>query len=506
MSEPDSQVSPLLEMSGIEKRFPGVHALADVSLTLNRGEVLALLGENGAGKSTLIKMLGGAHTPDAGRISIGGHPVSIHSAMAARSAGVAVIYQEFNLIPDLTVAENMFLGREKTKVGWIDRPAEREETRRQLAKLGMAIDPDSLCRDLTVAQQQAVEIARALSTDARIIVMDEPSAVLTDREVEKLFEIVRDLRARGIGIVYISHRLEEVFEIADRLMVLRDGRKVGEGLVADTSRKQLIEMMVGRPLEAEFPERNVEKGDVRLEVRNLSRGRTVRDVSFTVRAGEVLGFAGLVGAGRTETMRLIAGVDAKESGEIEKDGRLVRIRNPRQAIAAGICLLSEDRKAEGLVIQHPVQENFGLPNLRKFSRRLVLVEAEERCEFGKYRDDLKIKTAGPEQKAGELSGGNQQKVVLAKWLERNADVIIIDEPTRGIDVGAKFEIYQLINRLAAEGKAIVMVSSELPEILGMSDRIIVMHEGRVMGEIEDVKNTTQEDILSLAMKPAEAAT
>lgn len=506
MSESIPSDIPLLEMRGIDKRFPGVHALADVSLTLQQGEVLALLGENGAGKSTLIKMLGGAHSSDSGEILISGCPANIHSAMSARDAGVAVIYQEFNLIPDLTVSENMFLGREKTKAGWIEQKAEQKETRHWLAKLGMDIDPDTPCRRLTVAQQQAVEIARALSTEARILVMDEPSAVLTDREVEKLFEIVRDLRAQGIGIIYISHRLDEVFEIADRLMVLRDGRKVGEGKVAETSRKELIEMMVGRSLEAEFPERNVEKGNVRLEVRNLNRGRTVRDVSFSVRAGEVLGISGLVGAGRTETVRLIAGIDAKDSGEVLVNGKAVSVWNPRKAIAAGICLLSEDRKTEGLVIQHPIRENFGLPNLRKFSRGAVLKESEETKAFERYKNDLKIKASSPDQRAGELSGGNQQKVVLAKWLERNTDIIIIDEPTRGIDVGAKFEIYQLINRLAAEGKAIIMVSSELPEILGMSDRILVMHEGRVMGEINDVKNATQEDVLSLAMKTVEANT
>jgi len=490
----------LLEMVGIGKRFPGVCALDDVSLSLRGGEVLALLGENGAGKSTLIKMLGGAHAPDTGEIRIDGNPVSIRSAADARAAGVAVIFQEFNLIPDLTVRENMFLGREKTRFARINHGAERDSAAKWLKRIGMDIDPETKCRDLTVAGQQIVEIARALSTNARILVMDEPSAVLTLQEVDKLFEIIRELREQGIGVIYISHRLDEVYEIADRLLVLRDGKKVGEAEVGDTSRDRLIEMMVGRSLESEFPDRHAEIGEERLRVEGLSRGSKVRDVSFSVKSGEVLGFSGLVGAGRTETMRLVVGADRKEGGRIFVNGREVSISTPRHAVAHRICLLSEDRKGEGLVIQHSIVENFGLPNLVRFSRGLVLSGKQERTEFQQYAKDLKIRASGPDQKANELSGGNQQKVVLAKWLARNADIIIIDEPTRGIDVGAKFEIYQLINRLAAEGKAIIMVSSELPEILGMSDRIIVMHEGKVKGEIRDVKQTTQEDILAMAIK------
>ena len=487
-------------MHGIHKRFPGVHALNDVKLSLYAGEVLALLGENGAGKSTLIKMLGGAHQPDEGEIWIEGERVVINSATAAQEFGVAVIYQEFNLIPELTVSENLFLGREKTRFGLIDSPGERQEAVRWLECIGLDIDPDSKCGDLTVAQQQVVEIVKALAVDARILVMDEPSAVLTDQEVERLFQVVRDLKERGIGIIYISHRLDEIDLIADRLLVLRDGQYIGGGAVSETDRDTLIEMMVGRSLEKDFPPRDVAVGGEVLRVEGLNRGKAVREVSFSVKAGEIVGFSGLVGAGRTETMRLIAGADRGESGEVWVNGELISKRSPRDAITAGICLLSEDRKEEGLVLSHSSVDNFGLPNLGRYSRKGWLDNRSEQNEFDRYRDDLAIKVAGHDQLAGELSGGNQQKVVLAKWLARRAHVMLFDEPTRGIDVGAKYEIYQLMNRLAGEGKAIVMVSSELPEILGMSDRIIVMKEGRLVGEVENGPGITQEDILALAME------
>jgi len=486
-------------MRGIQKRFPGVHALDGVNLSLDEGEVLALLGENGAGKSTLIKMLGGAHRPDEGEIRVNGKRVEIPSAAAAQKAGIAVIYQEFNLVPGLTVAENLFLGRETTRFGLIDHAGEKKAALEWLGRIGLEIDPDALCGDLTVAQQQAVEIAKALSFDARILVMDEPSAVLTGKEVERLFDVVRDLRESGIGIIYISHRLDEIDALADRFLILRDGRQVGEGKASEIDRNALIEIMVGRPLEDEFPSRNVEPREVRLQVSALSRGRSVQDLSFAVRGGEIVGFSGLVGAGRTETMRIIAGADRRDSGEIRINGELLDLDTPRDAIAAGVCLLSEDRKREGLVLGHSALHNFGLPNLRRFSRKGRLDETREREEFQRYTAELAIKISGPDQTVGELSGGNQQKVVLAKWLARNADVILFDEPTRGIDVGAKFEIYQLMNQLAAEGKAIVMVSSELPEILGMSDRILVMREGRLVGELDNTSETTQEDVLVLAM-------
>ena len=479
----------LLQMRGIDKSFPGVHALQNVSLALQRGEVLALVGENGAGKSTLIKVLGGAHLPDDGEILLDGQHVQVTTPTAARRAGVSVIYQEFNLVPDLTVRENIFLGQELTKSGFVRISDERRNVVALFEKMGLQMDSETRCRDLTVAQQQKVEIAKALSVDARIIVMDEPTAALTTQEADHLFAIIQDLQADGIGIIYISHRLDEVFEVADRVMVLRDGEHVGTEEIDAVSRERLIEMMVGRPIESEFPKHKADAGAERLRVENLCRGEVVRNVSFTARAGEVLGFAGLAGGGRTETMRMVFGADRPDAGRIYLDGSETVIRNPRDAIRNGICLLTEDRKNQGLV----------LPNLDRFLRWPFVDRWQERSEFAGYVESLKIKLANQEQPAANLSGGNQQKVVLAKWLARHADIIIFDEPTRGIDVGAKFEIYLLMNKLAEEGKAIIMISSELPEILGMSDRVIVMHEGEIKGEIVDVANTRQEDILSMAI-------
>ncbi|MFG0295696.1 MAG: sugar ABC transporter ATP-binding protein, partial [Maioricimonas sp. JB045] len=402
---------PLLEMRGIEKSFPGVRALRGVDLTLHGGEVLALLGENGAGKSTLIKTLGGAHQPDAGTIRIDGQQVALPSPSASMAAGIGIIYQEFNLVPALAVWENIFLGRESTR-GFVHRSAERRKARELFDQIGVNIPVDAPCGTLSVAQQQIVEIAKALSQNVRMIVMDEPSAALTPQEVSRLFTIIRDLKQRGIGVIYISHRLDEIFEIADRVVVLRDGGPAGEASIEELTRQRMIEMMVGREIEDEFPKHHHPVGQPRLSVRGLSRSDAVRDVSFDIRSGEVLGLTGLMGAGRTEVARLIFGADRAEAGTITLDGRPLEIRSPRDAIRAGICLLTEDRKSQGLILDASVLENFGLPNLREFSTLGFVKQKPEREAFQQYVERLRIRIPSHRQRAGNLSGGNQQKVVL----------------------------------------------------------------------------------------------
>lgn len=490
---------PLLEMKNITKTFPGVRALDKVTLRLEEGEVLALLGENGAGKSTLIKVLGGAHSVDSGDIFIDNRLTKFNSPAQAWEMGISIIYQEFNLIPELTIRDNIFLGKEKTRKGIIDYNFEKRKARSLFDKIGLKLDTEVLCSSLTVAQQQMVEIAKALSVNAKIIVMDEPSATLSTNEVEKLFSIIRDLKKQNISIIYISHRLDEIFEVADRVMVLRDGINVGEEDPKYSSRDGLIEKMVGRTLKSEFPKNNIIPGKERLRVENMSAGTKVCNVSFNLREKEIVGFAGLVGAGRTELMHLIFGIDKPDSGRIFLNGVEIKISNPRDAIRNRICLLPEDRKKHGLVLNHSCRENFGLPNLKKYIRFLFLDTKKEENAFDSYVNDLKIKISDYKSMVSSLSGGNQQKIVLAKWLETNSDIIIFDEPTRGIDVGAKYEIYLLINKLANEGKSIIIVSSELPELLGICNRIIVMHEGYYKGEVNEISTITQEDILKIAI-------
>lgn len=496
---PDTSQQPLLKMQGIHKHFPGVHALKGVELDLYAGECLALLGENGAGKSTLIKILGGAHQPEEGTIKKEGHPLEIHSPQDALHAGIAVIYQEFNLVPDLSARENIFLGQEPSTLGILPAKEEHQKAKELFQQLGADIDPETPCRELNVAGQQLVEIAKALATNARMLVMDEPSATLSQKEVEGLFKVIRGLKKKGIGIIYISHRLDEIDTICDRATVLRDGEYIATSKVNEISRDDLIKQMVGRSIEQEFPKEPAKIGQTLLSARNLHRGKKVQDVSLEIKSGEILGLTGLVGSGRTETARILFGADKPESGELELEGQPIEFKTPRDAISSGICLLTEDRKSQGLILPQSIRENFGLPNLQKFSNLGWINQQQERDRCNGHAQKLLIKMTGIEQKAANLSGGNQQKVVLAKWLERDAKILLFDEPTRGIDVGAKYEIYQLLNKLAAEGKAILMISSELPEVLGMSDRIVVMHEGKVKGEITDVANATQEDILKLAV-------
>jgi ribose transport system ATP-binding protein len=490
---------PLLEMRGVGKRFPGVEALRDVDLQVDAGECLALCGENGAGKSTLTRILGGVHGADTGEVRLDGRPVRITTPHEAQDLGIAVIHQELNLVPRLSARENIFLGREQTRFGFPDHRREVQEAVRLFARLGLDIHPETPCGDLTIAQQQGVEIARALAVETRVIVMDEPSATLTQPETRRLLDIVRELTASGMGVVYISHRIEEIFAVADRVEVLRDGKVVEIAATKTVTRERLIERMVGRPLEAEFPTRKMRQGPERLRVEGLRRGDGVRDVSFRVHSGEVLGVAGLVGAGRTKTMRLVFGADRADGGEVSVDGKPCRISGPRDAIRVGIGLLTEDRKGQGLVLGHSARENFALPNLDRLSRGPFVNEARERERFAHFAGLLNIRSDAADAAVGTLSGGNQQKVVLAKWLERDSRIVIFDEPTRGIDVAVKYEIYQLINRLAAEGKAVVLVSSELPELLGMCDRIVVMHGGEVKGEIEDPASATQEQILGMVV-------
>ena len=495
----DSSGTLLLRLRSISKSFPGVQALKGVDFALGEGECVALLGENGAGKSTLIKVLGGAHIPEAGSIEILGEKKMFVRPNDSLAAGIAIIYQEFNLVPGLSAAENIFLGMEPSRLGWINRRRQLEKSREVFDRIGANLDPDELCENLTVAEKQLVEIAKAVVREARILIMDEPSAALTNQEVDKLHELVEDMRRKGIGIVYVTHRLEEVDRLADRAVIMRDGENVGELGREELERKKIIELMVGRSMDQEFPAETRNPGEVRLRVNGLTRGKKVRNVSLVVRKGEIVSLTGLVGSGRTETVRLLFGADSRESGTIELDGEILNIRNPRDAIAHGVCLLTEDRKDQGLVLGLSVLENFSLTNLRRFSKFGWMQKTLEELSFSKFVKKIGIKVSSHNQLAKELSGGNQQKVILAKWLERNAEILIFDEPTRGIDVGAKHEIYQWMNRLAAGGKGILMISSELPEVLGMSDRIMVMKDGEIVGEVKNDVSIDQKTLMAMAI-------
>ena len=490
----------LVEMTGITKDFPGVHALADAGFELRSGEVHALVGENGAGKSTLMKILAGVYVPDAGEIRFKGEPVQIPNPRTALDLGISMIHQELNLAPHLTVAQNIFLGREprgRPRFLLDDRRL-NQQTQELIDRLHLKLEATARVGDLKIAQQQMVEIAKALSLNAAVLVMDEPTAALTDTEIDELFRIIRDLRADGVGVVHISHRLEELKQISDRVTVMRDGRYVATLDIADASIPVVINMMVGRTIYEEAPDIPVRSDEVVLEVRGLSRGRMVRDVSFVLHRGEILGVAGLVGAGRTELVRAIFGADRPESGEILVHGKPAAIASPADAVQLGIAYLSEDRKRYGLALGLDVETNVVLASLQTFLSSLGRVDTRRTRAVAEQRvQDLGIKTPSVRQHTRNLSGGTQQKVVIAKWLTADTDILIFDEPTRGIDVGAKSEIYHLLNELARDGKAIIMISSELPEILRMSHRVIVMCEGRLTGELIGPA-ATQEAIMTLA--------
>ena len=489
----------LLEMKEIDKSFPGVKVLQNVQFSLNSGELHALMGENGAGKSTLMKILNGIYSKDNGTIIVKGKPEEITSTKVAEGLGISIIHQELNLIPYLSIMENIFLGREFKlgKTPFVNWKKMRSEAERYLKQLGMDLDPRTIVEELSVGQQQMVEIAKALSMQADILVLDEPTAALTDREIEKLFEVIAALKAKGVGMIYISHRMEEIFQISDCITVLRDGKYIGTRKTKETDMDELVRMMVGRDINDRFPKIEITPGEERLRVEGISLGQKLRDISFSVRSGEILGLAGLMGAGRTEVAKVLFGVTPATQGKIFIDGKEATIRKPIDAIGAGIALVTEDRKHEGLILSLSIRENLSLPNLAKLSVSGFMKRSKESVLSEETIEKLHIRTPHAEQVVGALSGGNQQKVVIGKWLATKPKILILDEPTRGVDIGAKKEIYDLMNQLAKEGVAILMISSELPEVLGMSDRIIVMHEGRVTAELSR-EEATQERIMYAA--------
>ena len=485
-------------MKKIFKAFPGVVALKDVDFTLNYGEVHALVGENGAGKSTLMKILSGAYQADHGNIFLEGNSINIKNPRIAQDYGISTIYQEFNLIPQLPVAANIFLGREPCLAGYLNKKKIYQETQKILDELHLNVNLLSPVKYLSVAEQQMVEVAKALLFKTRILIMDEPTSALTTQEIETLFKTIKKIKEQGVGIIYISHHLEEIFQICDRATVLRDGQQVGSYPVSEIDKRKLIQLMANRDLNDYYPRLRSEPGEEILRVSGLHCGHKLKNINFYLRRGEILGIAGLLGSGRTELARAIFGIDRINQGEILFNGQPVILNSPRRAIRTGIGLLAEDRKQLGLVLQLSIKDNIGLPNLDHFSRFGILKRKEQLQLSTRLINDLRIKATNCQQKVIYLSGGNQQKVVLSKWLARQLDVLIFDEPTRGIDVAAKVEIYQLMNQLTARGVGIIMISSELPEILGMSDRIIVMHKGNITAEF-DARQATQEKLLSSAL-------
>ena len=489
----------ILTMKGIDKSFPGVHALDHVDLEVRRGEVHALMGENGAGKSTLMKVLTGIYTKDSGTITYEGREIEFHNPKEAQEAGIVIVHQELNMMNHLTVAQNIFIGREFMKGVMIDDARMNAEAKKLFDQLGISIDPAEKMGNLTVGKQQMCEIAKAISHKAKVIIFDEPSAALTEAEIDELFKIIRDLRDKQLGIVYISHRMDEIKVITDRVTVMRDGGYVGTLITKDCTKDDIINMMVGRVIYEDPKTKSMVAPDapVVLKVEHLNAGKMVQDVSFELHKGEILGFSGLMGAGRTETARALFGADPKESGDIYINGKKVDIKSPKDAVALGIGYLSEDRKRYGIVVDKSVAENSTMAHLKNFVKGLFIDKKKEVAATQDYIKRLNTKTPSTDQLVVNLSGGNQQKVVLAKWLVKDCDILIFDEPTRGIDVGAKSEIYHLMNELVAQGKSIIMISSEMTEILRMSDRVVVMCEGRKTAEI-DIADATQENIMHAA--------
>lgn len=496
-----AKIMPLLEMKNVSKFFPGVKALEDVKLEAYSGEVLALLGENGAGKSTLMKILSGVYHKDAGSIIIEGSEVEIKGIKDAEKHGIAIIHQELSLLPNLNIWENIFLGNEGFDgiTRRINKKELKEKSESLLKDIGFNIDVDTLVKDLNVGEKQLIEIAKALSKNSKIIIMDEPTTALTDVETDNLFKVINKLKSENMSIVYISHRIKEIFQICDRITVLRDGKYIGEVKTKDITEEDLISMMVGRKLEEQFPYKKSSKGHTILKVENLNFNEKVRNISFEAKSGEILGVSGLMGSGRTEMAKTIFGEYKKSSGRIFVDDEEVNIYSPKDAIKKGICYLSEDRKKEGLILGMSVGSNMTLANLKKYENGAKRInKVEEDKEVQEYIVKLSIKTPSSQQLIKNLSGGNQQKVILAKWLMLAPKVLIIDEPTRGIDVGAKKEIYDVLNELKAMGKAIIMISSDMPEILGICDRILIMHEGEISGELSR-EEASQEAIMKYAV-------